>query len=83
MSSRVEFEVPDDALEALDSAIAAGQFEDRQTAFEAALRRVWESSAIAASYRRVYAAKPEDEDYGEAGLRLMSDQIRKPHPGSN
>ncbi len=75
--SRIEFDVADDTLEALDRAIAAGEFHDRASALEQALRRLLESSAIAASYRRAYAAHPEDEGYGEAGLRLMAERVRE------
>lgn len=76
MPSRLEFEVSDDKLEALDRAIAAGEFPDRAKALEEALRLLLESSDIAASYRRAYAAQPEDEAYGDAGLRLMAEHVR-------
>ena len=81
--SRIEFEVPDDALEALDRAISAGQFPDRARALEEALRRLLEPSHIAASYRRAYAAHPEDEAYGEAGLRLMAERVREARSSAN
>ncbi len=83
MPSRIEFEVPDDTLEALDRAVAAGQIPDRARAFEEALRRLLESSDIAASYRRAYAAHPEDERYGEAGLRLMEERLRETSSNSS
>lgn len=79
----LEFEVHDDTLEALDRAIAAGEFPDREKALEEALRRLLESSEVGASYRRAYEAHPEDEDYGEAGLRLMAAQVREMRSSSS
>lgn len=79
---RIDFEVRDDTLEALDRAIAAGEFPDRPSALEEALRRLLEASDIAVSYRHAYAAHPEGEDYGEAGLELMAENVRE-RSGSN
>lgn len=81
--SRIEVEVSDDALEALDRAISAGEFPDRARALEEALRRLLEPSHIAASYRRAYATHPEDEVYGEAGLRLMEKRVRRARSSTN
>lgn len=83
MPSRIEFDVPEETLEALDRAIAAGEFADRDRALGEALRRLLESSEIAASYRRAYAAQPEDEAYGEAGLLLMAERVRETRSSSD
>lgn len=74
--SRIDVELPDAAIEALDRVVAAGRFPDRASALEEAVERLLESVDIADAYRRAYVENPEDEKYGRAGLALLADRVR-------
>lgn len=74
--SRIDVELPEAAIEALDRAVAAGRFPDRATALKEAVQRLLESVDIADAYRRAYVENPEDEQYGLAGLGLLADRVR-------
>lgn len=74
--SRIDVELPDAAIEAVDRAVAAGRFPDRAAALEEAVQRLLESVDIADMYERAYAEHPEDGKYGLAGLGLLADRVR-------
>lgn len=70
--------IPDAALASIDDAVRAGRFESRAAAVREALERLLaeeREEEIADSYRRAYAAHPEDEALGEAGATLMAESI--------
>lgn len=80
MSSQIAVRIPDSVLAALDEAVGAGRFESRAAAVRQGLDRLLEDERereIAASYRRAYADRPEEEWVGEVGLALAADRIRE------
>jgi Arc/MetJ-type ribon-helix-helix transcriptional regulator len=75
MSPQIAVRLADDDLRRLDAAIARGAFANRAAAVRAGLDRLLRDereAEIAEAYRRGYAADPEEDAVGEAGLRLGS-----------
>jgi Arc/MetJ-type ribon-helix-helix transcriptional regulator len=75
MTVQVPIRIPDAELEELDAAIARGRYPNRSAALRAALALLLEDErqlAIDEAYRRGYAADPQEEWVGEAGLAAFA-----------
>ncbi len=78
MATQIAVRIPDTALAAVDSAIAAGRFESRAAAVREGLERLLafeQEREIAEDYRRAYSDQREDEGMGAAGATLMAESI--------
>lgn len=77
---RITIELSDQALAELDRIVATEGFESREaaarTALQTALVRPSEPD-LAEWYRQAYERVPDDAAWGEVGLRLASDAIRR------
>lgn len=78
MSRRVAVELPYEAVVAIDREIAVGRFRDRSEAIVEAVARLVGPQADGESdpHRRSYKEAPEEEIFGEIGLRLLADRLR-------
>jgi Arc/MetJ-type ribon-helix-helix transcriptional regulator len=79
VSQQIAVRLDDDALVALDHAVASGRYPSRAAAIRAALEQLLREErerAIEDAYRRGYGEHPQDEAEGEAGLILMGQQLR-------
>jgi len=75
MTIQIAVRIPEEQLESLDAAIARGSFQNRTVAIRAALDallREERERGIDEAYRRGYAAHPQEEWIGAAGLALFA-----------
>jgi Arc/MetJ-type ribon-helix-helix transcriptional regulator len=75
MTEQVVVRLPAAGLADLDAAIARGRFANRTAALREALERLLgeeRERLIDEAYRRGYAAKPQEEWLGEAGLAAFA-----------
>lgn len=80
MSQQIAIRIPDDQLQALDSAVEAGAFESRADAVRQALGQMLgelREQEIAQEYRDAYARQPDDPAVGEAGAELLAEAFRR------
>jgi Arc/MetJ-type ribon-helix-helix transcriptional regulator len=79
VSQQIAVRLDDDALAALDQAIASGRYPNRAAAIRAALEQLLREEReleIEEAYRRGYGEHPQEEAQGKAGLILMAQQLR-------
>jgi Arc/MetJ-type ribon-helix-helix transcriptional regulator len=79
VSERVAIDLSEDAVEALDEAVASGRYKDRSEAADEAIRvllRRADAHEDVEAVRRSYTEYPESESYGEAGLGLLADRLQ-------
>lgn len=78
MPERIAVDLSEEAVAALDEAIAKGRFRDRSHALDEAIREFlrFDSQEDVEAVRRSYAEHPESEVYGDAGLRLLADRLQ-------
>jgi DNA-binding NarL/FixJ family response regulator len=75
MTTQIAVRIPDSTLEALDRAVARGDYATRTEAVRAALQQLEKNlrdKEIAEEYRQAYGQKPQDEWIGEFGLGLLA-----------
>lgn len=88
MASKQQLAVrlPGEDLERIDAAIARGRFASRAAAIRAGLDlllRAERERDIAEEYRRAYAASPQEEWIGDAGLAAGAELIRQDTGGAS
>ena len=72
---QIAIRLADADLDRLDAAVAQGRYPTRAAAVRAGVQRLLRDereSEIAEQYRRAYAAQPQEESAGLAGLAAMA-----------
>jgi Arc/MetJ-type ribon-helix-helix transcriptional regulator len=80
MAQQIAIRIPDEHLQALDQAVAAGTFESRAHGVREALWRLLaelREQEIARQYREAYTRQPDDPAIGEAGAKLLAEAFRQ------
>lgn len=73
MAQQIAVRIPSEDLARIDAAVERGRFASRAAAVRAGLElllKVEREREIAEEYRRAYAASPQEDWVGEAGLAL-------------
>ncbi|HEX3608416.1 MAG TPA: ribbon-helix-helix domain-containing protein [Solirubrobacterales bacterium] len=80
MTQQIATRIPNDQLEALDSAVKAGNFESRADGVRQALTRLLgelREQEIAEEYREAYTRHPQDAAIGKAGAKLLAEAFKR------
>jgi len=78
MSPQIAVRIPEEELQELDRAVAAGEFESRAAAVRNGLRRLLDElreREVARQYRQAYGRHADDPEAGEAGAALLAEAI--------
>ncbi len=80
MAQQIAVRIPDEQLQALDRAVAAGTFASRADAVRQAVTRLLgelREQQVAREYREAYSRYPDDPAIGEAGAKLLAEAFRR------
>jgi Arc/MetJ-type ribon-helix-helix transcriptional regulator len=86
MTVRIAVRISDSVAEALDRAVARGEYATRTQALRVALERLereLRDREIAQEYRRAYGEKPQQEWIGELGLALLASAAASEKPAGS
>jgi Arc/MetJ-type ribon-helix-helix transcriptional regulator len=84
MSTQIAVRIPDEHLDRIDAAVAAGRYESRAAAVRAGIEQLVREERdreIAERYRRGYAEHPQEEWVGRAGLAAGAEAVRREGAG--